>query len=72
MRLTIPQIIMLNHGAHINQLRSDARIEERRKQQDKEEQNPPVFMGKRADELNSEEMAAYFGSQDDGTIVREL
>ena len=72
MRLTIPQIIMLNHGAHVNQLRSDARIEARRKQQDKEEENPVVWNGKRANELNSQELMAYWGQQDGETIIREV
>ena len=67
MRLTVPQIIMLNHGASVNKRRSDVRMSQEkdnpttvRNQVDAHfHVNEPVWKGKRWDELTSDEMAAY-------------
>jgi hypothetical protein len=62
MRLTWPQIVMLNHASAVNY----KRMEERRKSSaDKEKQNeedPIVMNGKRVSELNTDEMMAYLNA----------
>jgi len=70
MSLTVPQIIMLNHAAWVNQERVKKRVAneptaaDMRKQQEDELMNgdPIVWNGKRLSELNSDEMAIYMNS----------
>ena len=63
MRLTMPQILMLNHAAWVNSKRSKIRSQRDVSQNnsasmsDEEE----VFNGKPVSELSSDEMAAYMG-----------
>ncbi len=56
MRLTVPQIIMLNHAAFVNQKRSEARV---KTQKDGEER--VSYNGKDLGDLTTDELAAYFG-----------
>lgn len=58
MRLTMPQIIMLNHAAWVNSERMKSRIHSKKNEDDDDQ---IVYKGKRLSELNSEEMAAYYG-----------
>jgi hypothetical protein len=62
MSLTVPQIIMLNHAADVNWKRSEERSAAKKEQKAKEDDNPIVFAGKRADELDSDEFALYLGA----------
>lgn len=63
-KLTLPQIIMLNHGAFVNQKRGEERYEKTKKKEDKkkkaEEDDPIVYGNKRLSELTSDEYMAYF------------
>ena len=69
MSLTLPQIFMWSHAAHINSKRTDARVEKDRIAKEKEEKNKklrdekdPIIpvLGKRMSECNSEEIASQF------------
>jgi hypothetical protein len=71
MRLTIPQIIMLNHGAHINWLRSEERSKQRSADKQKAEDNPIVFNGKTVDQLTGPEFAAYWNTGMGGEDVHD-
>jgi len=57
LRLTVPQVLMLNHAAWVNQKRSEERV--KAKEADKDGKDP-VWCGKKVDELNSDEFAAYW------------
>lgn len=67
MKLTTPQIIMLNHAATVRQQRLDARTKKRKEngtetledQINSEPSEFDVFEGKRIEEMNSEEYARY-------------
>lgn len=66
MKLTTPQILMLNHASWVRQKRLDARTEERRANgsmtlEDSVNDGASVFNGKRLDELTTEEYTAYLG-----------
>jgi hypothetical protein len=60
MQLTVPQILMLNHAAWVQ----NERMKERSnvKVDVVSEQEPNVFNGKPVSELSSDEMAFYLGS----------
>jgi hypothetical protein len=68
MKLTMPQILMMNHGAWVNGKRFDARCErnktraeETRKAKEKQDEDDPIVLrGKRLSELNSDEMMEYY------------
>jgi hypothetical protein len=71
MRLTLPQIFMLNHAAHVNSQRMDERMEQDKIRKEKEEaakvlrdQRDPIIpaLGKRMSECNSEEIASQFAN----------
>lgn len=53
---------MMNHAAHINNLRSDERVAEKNAAKVDEEKDPIVWKGKRASELEPEEQAEYFSA----------
>ncbi len=55
MRLTIPQVIMMNHAAHVNQKRA----EESAKRKDGD---ASTGSGKRVSEMDSTEYARYFAN----------
>lgn len=65
MRLTLPQILMLNHAAHVNRQRLDKQMDakkdgnalERIEASFHEEQ--PIWRGKKWSEMTSEDMATY-------------
>lgn len=61
-KLTIPQIIMMNHAAHINNLRSDERVAAKEVSKGDDENDPIVWQGKRASELTPEEQMIYFSA----------
>jgi hypothetical protein len=66
MRLTLPQIFMLNHAATVNAARAEERAEWKSKQKErkaKSEENDPVMPGtggKRLSKCTSEEIAGQF------------
>jgi len=64
MRMTLPQIIMLNHAASVNSARMrnrmDAKTATKATQKVEDEKDPVVYNGKRLSELSSEEFATYF------------
>ena len=71
MRLTLPQIFLLNHAAHVNSKRMDERIERDRKAKEKaekaqarrDEQDPIIpGLGKRMSECTSDEIASQFAA----------
>ena len=71
MRLTLPQIFMLNHAATVNSKRMDERIERDKIKKAKEDKakelrdkNDPIIpkLGKRLSECSSEEIASQFSS----------
>lgn len=63
MRLTTPQIILLNHAASINYKRMEARRKhEGDKKQETDDNDPVVMNGKRLSELNTDEMMAYLNN----------
>lgn len=66
LRLTMPQIIMINHAAHVNKKRLDRRIERNRERGDQPLEDRiaemPMWNGKRIDELTSEEYLEYHRS----------
>lgn len=71
MRLTLPQIFMLNHASQVNNKRMDERMERERVKKDKAEkekalrdERDPIIpkFGKRLSELNSEEIASQFSA----------
>lgn len=66
MRLTLPQIILLNHAAWANQERSDRRFKAKQKREEKNKSDSPslkadelVINGKTMDEMSSDEIAAH-------------
>lgn len=70
MRLTLPQIYMLNHAATVNSQRGDERAEWKRKAKERKDAKAkrrdiddpvvPGTGGKRVSECTSEEIAAQF------------
>jgi hypothetical protein len=52
MKMTMPQIILLNHASWVNNKRYET--------PDKEEDRP-VHNGKKVDEMNSDELLGYYG-----------
>jgi hypothetical protein len=70
MKLTLPQVIMLNHAADVNKKRADERQEVKRNQDQKEEEDPVVFLGKKASELSQDEFSLYVGTDDSMTVRR--
>ena len=69
MRLTMPQIFMLNHAATVNSKRMDERIERKKAAEEKakkgkalrDERDPVIpSLGKRLSECTSEEIASQF------------
>jgi hypothetical protein len=64
--LTMPQIILLNHGSQVNKKRMDNRIEADRKNKDKADRkaarNPAVYKGKTLDQLTTQEQSEYYGT----------
>jgi hypothetical protein len=71
MRLTLPQIFMLNHAAHVNSKRMDERIERDKVKREatekankaRDERDPIIpTLGKRMSECTSEEIASQFAS----------
>lgn len=71
MRLTLPQIFMLNHAAFVNGKRMDERMENDKVRKDKAEkvkaardERDPIIpaLGKRMSECTSEEIASQFSS----------
>lgn len=67
MRLTMRQILMLNHAAAVNKLRMDEKIKRGRDKGDydtldEEVSDSVVFEGKRFDELTSDEYSRYMNS----------
>lgn len=65
MRLTYPQILLLNHAADVNKKRLDARIKSRRRDGTasiaEELSDMPVYKGRKLTDLTSEELASYMG-----------
>lgn len=66
MRLTMPQILMLNHAAVVNRARLDARTRHRQDTgtmtMEDVVNTMPLFNGKPINELTSEEYAQYLAS----------
>lgn len=65
MRLTVPQIIMLNHAAWYNQKRIEYSIEQKYGKQGERMAIPeeqPTYNGKPIDELDSNQWASYFNN----------
>lgn len=71
MRLTLPQVFMLNHAATVNSKRMDERIEWDKMEKEKadkaaklrDERDPIIpSLGKRMSECTSEEIASQFAS----------
>ena len=65
MRLTLPQIFMLNHAASVNAARAEERAEWKTKQKERKAkrlENDPIVdgTGKRLSECTSEEIAGQF------------
>lgn len=59
MSLTLPQMILMNHAAWVNQKRSEEKAEQRKNEP--EVLDPVVHKGKKVTELNSDEFGAYWG-----------
>lgn len=60
MRMTMPQIIMLNHASSINYKRSEARSKAKANNDKPEDESKQiVYKGKKIEELTSEEMVSY-------------
>ena len=59
MRLTLPQIIMLNHAAWVNQKRSEEKANQKRTEPEVIE---PVYKGKKITEMDSDEFGRYWSS----------
>lgn len=68
-RLTLPQVLMLNHAAKVNGLRMDEQIERKKVDREKEEaeqkkrdERDPIIphLGKRISECTSDEIAGQF------------
>lgn len=63
MRLTMPQILMMNHAAHVNRRRMDLKTKNPRNVLDSVEaglhQEERVWGGKKFSELTSEEMMLW-------------
>jgi hypothetical protein len=71
MHLTLPQILILNHAAHVNNAKMDERIERDRikkakedKEKEKLDKLDPVIpaLGKRMSECNCDEIASQFAA----------
>lgn len=71
MRLTIPQILMLNHAAHVNSKRMDERMAKEKLRKEaieaakvlRDKQDPVIpSLGKRISECTSDQIAAQFGA----------
>lgn len=60
LRLTLPQMIMVNHAAHVNHLRVEARVKSKQVARDKESQ---MWHGKHISELNTDEYLSYLSSE---------
>jgi hypothetical protein len=63
MRLTLPQIFMLNHGATVNHARGEERaawLKNRKEHRDKHDPIVEGTGGKRLSQCNSAEIAAQF------------
>lgn len=65
MKMTMPQLIMLNHAAWVNykrmESRSEAKTTENKRQAERDEKDPIVFKGKRMSEMDSLDMQQYYG-----------
>lgn len=71
MSLTVPQMIMLNHAAWVNRERAEKKFKkDRRKEQqpsyaeeeeDDDEPDVPTWNGVPITELNSKQLAMYYG-----------
>lgn len=61
MKLTMPQILMLNHAAYVNKTRSDRKQAKKAPVVD-EPSSEPTFRGKPLSQLSSEEYALYVSS----------
>lgn len=57
MRMTLPQIVMLNHAATVNAKRVEIRVKAK---SNKDKQDPVVHNNKRLSELDSNDMASYY------------
>lgn len=60
-KLTLPQIVMLNHAADVNHKRAEERIKAKEQAKKQGVENPVVFGGKRVDELGTEDFIRYWG-----------
>jgi hypothetical protein len=61
MRMTMPQILMLNHAAWVNSERCKKRVDHMSKKQKKQDdEDPTVWRGKRLSEMNSDELGKYY------------
>lgn len=61
MKLTLPQIVMINHGSRINAQQGEERRNRKSSiQKKKDETDPIVKNGKRMSEMTSEEQASYW------------
>jgi hypothetical protein len=60
MTLSMPQIHMLSHAAHVNYERSQMKFKlEREYQKARDERDPIVWNGKRFSEMTTDEIFAY-------------
>ena len=59
-KITMPQLLMLNHAAHHNQKRIDRLVKTDRRSDST--YDGPVFKNKKLDDLSSDELTAYLHS----------